>query len=198
MLHVFPHWNLQGHEDEEVEIWAYSNCDEVELTVNGKKLGRQAMPKNGHLKWKAIYQPGRVVAVEYKNGKRILTQTIETTKPAHKITLKAERQAISADGRDVAVITVEVQDQKGRIVPDACPLLTFQLDGPARILGAGNGDPMYLGEDHPKEKDCRKFSIPAFNGLAQLIVQSSDTTASLSLTCQSEGLKTGSIAITAE
>ena len=198
VLHVFPHWNLQGHEGEEVEIWAYSNCDEVELTVNGKKLGRQAMPKNGHLKWKAVYQPGRVVAVGYKNGKRILTQSIETTKPAYKIALKADRQAISADGRDVAVITVEVQDQKGRIVPDACPLLTFQLDGPARILGAGNGDPMYLGEDHPKEKDCRKFSIPAFNGLAQLIVQSSDTTASLSLTCQSDGLKTGSIAITAE
>ena len=194
-LHIFPHWNLQGHEGEEVELWAYSNCDEVELTVNGQKLGRQKMPRNGHLKWKATYQPGKVVAVGYKNGKRILTETIETTKPANKTVLKADRSTITADGRDLAVITIEVQDAKGRVVPDACPLLTFQLEGVGRILGAGNGDPMYLGEDHPKEKDCHPFSIPAFNGLAQILVQSTDIAGSILLSCTSEGLKTSSLQI---
>ena len=129
VLHIFPHWNLQGHEGEEVEIWAYSNCDEVELTVNGKNLGRQSMPKNGHLKWKATYQPGKVVATGYKNGRRQLTQTIETTKPAAKLVLKTDRSSILADGRDVAVVTVEVLDSKGRVVPDACPELRFRLEG---------------------------------------------------------------------
>jgi beta-galactosidase len=195
VLHIFPHWNLQGHEGEEVELWAYSNCDEVELVVNSKKLGRQPMPKNGHLKWKATYQPGKVVAYGYRNGKRIMTETIETTKPAYKIVLKADRQEISADGRDLAVITVEVQDQKGRIVPDACPMLRFTLEGAGRILGVGNGDPMYPGADHPKEKDCRQFSIPAFNGLAQILIQSDDTPSSLMLDCQSDGLKTSGITI---
>ena len=194
-LHIFPHWNLQGHEGEEIEIWAYSNCDEVELTVNGKKLERQQMPKNGHLKWKAVYQPGRVVAIGYKNGKRIMTETIETTKPAYKMVLKADRQEITADGRDLAVITVEVQDQKGRIVPDACPMLNFLLEGEAHILGAGNGDPMYAGEDHPKTTNCKEFSIPAFNGLAQILIQSSETPSSISLNCVSDRLKTGSIVI---
>jgi beta-galactosidase len=189
-LHIFPNWNLQGHEGEEVELWAYSNCDEVELTVNGKKLGRQKMPRNGHLKWKATYQPGKVIATGYKNGKRILTQTIETTKPAAKTVLKADRQTLTADGRDVAVVTIEVQDEKGRIVPDACPVLNFKLDGNARILGAGNGDPMYLGEDHPKDQQCKTFNIPAFNGLAQVLVQSGDSPSTVTLTCQSEGLKT--------
>ena len=194
-LHIFPHWNLQGHEGEEIEIWAYSNCDEVELTVNGKKLELQQMPKNGHLKWKAVYQPGRVVAIGYKNGKRIMTETIETTKPAYKMVLKTDRQEITADGRDLAVITVEVQDQKGRIVPDACPMLNFLLEGEAHILGAGNGDPMYAGEDHPKTINCKEFSIPAFNGLAQILIQSSETPSSISLNCVSDGLKTGSIVI---
>ena len=193
VLHIFPHWNLQGHEGEEIDLWAYSNCDEVEMVVNGKKLGRQVMPKNGHLKWKATYQPGKVVAVGYKGGKRVMTQTIETTKPAYRTVLKTDRQTIAADGRDVAVITVEVQDQKGRVVPDACPLLTFQLEGDARILGVGNGDPMYLGEDHPKALDCRQFNIPAFNGLAQVIVQSGETPSAVTLRCLSEGLQTGSI-----
>ena len=78
---------LQGHEGEEIELWAYSNCDEVELTVNGEKLGRQPMSRYGHLKWKAVYQPGKVVATGYKNGKRIMVLTMETTKPASKIGL---------------------------------------------------------------------------------------------------------------
>ena len=196
VLHIFPHWNLQGHEGEEVEIWAYSNCDEVELIVNGKNLGRQTMPCNEHLKWKAVYQPGKVVAVGYVNGKRVMTQTIETTKPAAKTVLKADRQTITADGRDLAVVTIEVQDQKGRIVPDACPKLTFRLEGHGRILGVGNGDPMYLGEDHPKEKDCHTFSIPAFNGLAQVLVQSGDEAGTIQLSCDAEGLKSSSLQIT--
>ncbi len=198
VLHIFPHWNLQGHEGEEVEIWAYSNCDEVELTVNGKHLGRQAMPKNGHLKWKAVYQPGRIVATGYKNGKRILKQTVETTNPAAKIVLTADRGLITADGRDVAIVTVEIQDDKGRIVPDACPMLTCSLRGDGRILGVGNGDPAYLGPDHPNELDCRTFQIPAFNGLAQILIQSGHTPAALQLNCSSNGLKSGNLTITAE
>ena len=196
VLHIFPHWNLQGHEGEEVEVWAYSNCDEVELTVNGKKLGRQPMPLGGHLKWKAIYQPGKVVAVGYKNGKRVLTEKIETTKPAAKIVMKTDRQMITADGRDVSVVTIELHDQNGRLVPDACNTLNFTLEGNGRIIGAGNGDPQYMGEDHPKDKDCRAFSIPAFNGLAQVLIQSSREPSALRLTANGDGLKTGVIVIT--
>lgn len=194
-LHIFPHWNLQGHEGEEIELWAYSNCDEVELMVNGKKLGRQTMPKNGYLKWKATYQPGRVVAIGYKNGKRLLTQTIETTKPAAKVMLKTDRQQITADGRDVAVVTVEIQDTRGRIVPNACPLLTLSLQGDGRILGVGNGNPAYLGEDHPREKDCHQFQIPAFNGLAQVLIQSGKTPTQLVLSCTGDKLTSGSITL---
>ena len=196
VLHIFPHWNLQGHEGEEVEVWAYSNCDEVELTVNGKKLGRQPMPRNGHLKWKTVYEPGKVVAVGYKNGKRILTEKIETTKPAAKIVMKTDRQMITADGRDVSVVTIELHDQNGRLVPDACNTLKFTLEGNGRIIGAGNGDPQYMGEDHPKDKDCRAFSIPAFNGLAQVLIQSSREPSTLRLTANGDGLKTGVIVIT--
>ena len=194
-LHVFPHWNLQGHEGEEVELWAYSNCDEVELSVNGRKLGRQKMPADGHLKWKAVYQPGKVVAVGYKNGKRILTQTIETTKPAFKVVLKTDRSSIEPDGRDVAVVTVEIQDSKGRVVPDACPMLHFSLQGDARILGVGNGDPAYLGQDNPADTECRQFSFPAFNGLAQVLVQSGKTPGQLVLTAEADQLKRDSLVI---
>ncbi len=198
VLHIFPHWNLTGHEGEEIDVWAYSNCDEVELIVNGKKLGRQQMPKNGHLKWKATYKPGKVVAYGYKNGKRILTQTIETTKPADKIVMKADRQQIKADGRDVAVVTVELHDAKGRRVPDACQDVRFQLTGNGRIIGVGNGDPAYAGPDHPKDKDCRQFAVSVFNGYAQVIIQSSKEAGNIQLQCSGDGLKTGKIEVMSE
>ena len=194
-LHIFPHWNLQGHEGQEIDLWAYSNCDEVELTVNGKKLGRQKMPRNGHLKWKAVYQPGKVVATGYKNGKRVMTQTIETTKPAAKVVLKADRQLITADGRDVAVVTVELQDAKGRVVPDACQNLNISLSGDGRILGVGNGDPSYLGADHPKERDCKNFRIPAFNGVAQILVQSGHASSDMVIAVTADGLNTGFMSV---
>ena len=196
VLHIFPHWNLQGHEGEEVEVWAYSNCDEVELTVNGKKLGRQPMPRNGHLKWKAVYQPGRVEATGYKNGKRILTKTIETTKAAAKVVLKADRHQIAADGQDMAIVNIELHDQKGRFVPNACPELTFSLEGDASIIGCGNGDPSYLGSDHPDKQPCHTFSIPAFNGRAQVLIQSGQQPSAVTLKCTAEGLKYGLLTIT--
>ena len=196
VLHIFPHWNLQGHEGEEVEVWAYSNCDEVELTVNGKKLGRQPMPRNGHLKWKAVYQPGRVEATGYKNGKRILTKTIETSKAAAKVVLKADRQQIAADGQDMAIVNIELHDQKGRFVPNACPVLTFCLEGDANIIGCGNGDPSYLGSDHPDKQPCHTFSIPAFNGRAQVLIQSGKLPSTVTLKCTADGLKYGLLTIT--
>ena len=196
VLHIFPHWNLQGHEGEEVEVWAYSNCDEVELTVNGKKLGRQPMPRNGHLKWKAVYQPGRVEATGYKNGKRILTKTIETTKAAAKVVLKADRPQIAADGPDMAIVNIELHDQKGRFVPNACPVLTFCLEGDANIIGCGNGDPSYLGSDHPDKQPCHAFSIPAFNGRAQVLIQSGKLPSTVTLKCTADRLKYGLLTIT--
>ncbi len=197
-LHIFPHWNLQGHEGEEIELWAYSNCDEVELIVNGKKLGRQRMPVNGHLTWKATYQPGKVVAKGYKNNKCILTETIATTKPAYKVVLKTDRTTIKADGRDVAVVTVEIQDKNGKVVPDACQMVDVSLDGHARILGAGNGDPSYLGADHPSDKDCKTFHIPAFNGLAQVLIQSDHAPSAIAVSAQSSGLVAGSVTMASE
>lgn len=193
VLHIFPHWNLAGHEGEQVEIWAYSNCDEVQLSVNGKNLGRQKMPRDGHLKWKAVYKPGKVVAVGYKGGKRVLTRTVETTGAPAKLVLEADRRELLADGRDVAVVTVKVCDAAGRVVPDASPSLSISLEGPGRIIGAGNGNPSYPGSDHPADPECRDFSFHAFNGLCQVLVQSGSEPAALELSVGSGGLQAGSL-----
>ena len=188
VLHILPHWNLAGHEGENIDLWVYSNCDEVELSVNGKNLGRKSMPKNGHLSWQAVYQPGTVKATGYKNGKRLLTRSLETTGAPARLLLSADRTAIQADGRDVSVVRVELQDKKKRFVPTACNELTLTVSGPVRILGVGNGDPAYRDTEHPADANARTYRMKAFNGLAQILLQSTGEAGEATLTVESEGL----------
>lgn len=188
VLHILPHWNLQGHEGETVDVWVYSNCDEVELSVNGKSLGKKQMPKYGHLSWQAVYKPGIVKAVGYKGGKRILTETVETTGKAEQLSISADRKQIKADGRDVSVCRIELQDKKKRFVPTACEELRLTVSGPIRILGVGNGDPAWQAKESPADPDARTFTVQSFNGLAQVLLQSTGEAGQCTFTVEGEGL----------
>ena len=184
VLHILPHWNLEGHEGEKVSVWVYSNCDEVALWVNGRHLGRKKMPRNGHLEWTAMYQPGRVQAVGYKNGRKVLTETVFTAGVPAALQAEPDRTAIMADGRDLAVVQLSVQDASGHFVPTACIPVTVTVDGPGRILGCGNGDPAFRGKERPEDPSARSFTIDTFNGLAQVLVQSTGETGDIQLKLQ--------------
>ena len=141
VLHVFPHWNWTGREGETIEVRVHSNCDEVELFLNETSLGRQTMPRNGHLSWNVEYTPGVLLARGIRAGQEIATTKIETTGEPATLALVPDRTTLTADGRDISVITVEARDAEGRLVPTASVPVTFKLHGPGRILGVGNGDP---------------------------------------------------------
>jgi beta-galactosidase len=147
LLHVFPHWNWPGKEGQEISVWAHSNCDEVELFLNGQSLGRKTMTKYSHLEWPVKYTPGTLLARGYQGGKEILVTKIETTGTPTTIPLAPHRAALKADGEDVAVITVQVADAQGRLVPTANSNITFTLTGPGKIIGVGNGNPSSLEPD---------------------------------------------------
>ena len=183
VLHLLPHWNLQGHEGEQVDIWAYSNCAEVELIVNGKNLGRKPMPKDGHLSWTAVYKPGYMEARGFNSkGRRVKTERIETTGPAERIAIQADRTTLKADGQDVSIVTIDLRDRRGRVVPDACEEVQLEVSGPVRILGVGNGDPAWQAQEQPTERDSRTFSVRTFNGLAQVILQATREAGAATLT----------------
>lgn len=177
-------------------MWAYSNCDEVEIIANGKKLGRKAMPVNGHLSWTATYSPGTLKAIGYRNGKKVIEKKIETTDAAARTTLSADRNVIAADSRDVAVFTVEVRDSKGRFVPDANIDIDVELQGAGRILGYGNGDP--AGQDAERPESPWSARLRTFNGLAQVLVQSTSDAGDISLTVSSPGIIPSDHTITSE
>lgn len=175
VLHLLPHWNLDGHEGQTVDVWAYSNCEEVELIVNGRRMGRKTLERNGHLSWSVEYQPGYIEARGYNKGRRVMTHRVETTDKASRVRVSADRTRLDADGRDVSVCRVELRDRKGRFVPTACETIELEVTGPVRILGVGNGDPAFRDPERPDKRDARHFSVKTFNGLAQVLLQSSDT-----------------------
>jgi beta-galactosidase len=141
VLHLSPHWTWPGREGRDITVRVDGNSDEVDLRLNGRSLGRRAMPRNGHLEWTVRYQPGVLEARGWKGGREVVRERVETAGAPAAIRLAVDRSAIAADGEDVAVASAQVVDARGRPVPTAEPLLTFTLEGGGRILGVGNGDP---------------------------------------------------------
>jgi beta-galactosidase len=189
VLHVFPHWNWPGLEGQEIAVWVHSNLDRMELFHNGESLGAKDMQKDQHLAWNVKYAPGTIEVRGYRDGKEVLTASRETTGPATKLVLRPDRHEISADGEDVAVCTLEVQDAKGRTLPITDNDVTFKVTGPAEVIGTGNGDPT---NHEPDPGSTRK----AFAGLCMAIVQSTKTAGSIRVEATSPGLTSASATIT--
>jgi len=190
VLHLLPHWNWPGKEGQEIDVWAHSNCEEVELFLNGVSQGRKKVPKYFHLEWKVKYAPGVLLARAYNGGKEILREQIETTGMPTAVQLAPNHAALKADGEDVSVITVSIADAQGRLVPDAASKIHFELDGPGKILGVGNGDPSSHEPDVflPTENSAPAWQRSLFSGLAQVIVQSTKDPGEIRLTARADGL----------
>lgn len=182
MVHLLPHWSWPGKEGQPIEVWAYSNCDEVELFVNGRSAGRKAMRRGGHLVWSVPYAAGSIEARGFRAGRQIARDRRVTAGAPARVVLTSDRRRIKGDGRDVAMIRAEIVDRAGVMVPTASNLVDFTLSGPARLIGVGNGDPTSSEPDHaPRRK--------AFNGLAQAIVQSDPKLGPIRVTATAAGLR---------
>jgi beta-galactosidase len=188
VLHLQPHWNWPGKEGKVIPVSCFTNCDTVELFLNGESMGVKgyAFPRPGmtgrygnypsrakaprttadlHLTWDAPYTPGILTAIGVKDGKTIETVEVHTTGIPTKLSLTADRQRIRTTPEDLAHITVAIHDAKGRIVPTANNAITFSLTATGRIVGVDNGQP---DSHEPYKANSRR----AFNGLALVLVQS--------------------------
>jgi len=167
MLHIFPHWNLNGMEGKVIPVTVYSNCEQVELILNGKSLGKKNMLINDHLEWRVVYEPGKLEAHGFKNGKKIISSKVETTGKPASIALIPDKSNISSNGADVSVITVQVNDLNGSMIPTAENKINFTIEGPGKIIGVGNGNP----SSHESEKIYGQIIISKIENLKELPVE---------------------------
>jgi len=163
VLHIAPHWNWSGHEGEQQKVIVYSNCNEVELFINKTSLGKQTMTPDGHLEWMVPFQPGTLMAKGYTDGNKPVTIKVETTSEPALLQLKTNKISVIADGQDIAVITVSVNDTKGRTVPIADNGISFVIEGAGRIIGVGNGNP----SSHERERYFETITTSQITGLKE-------------------------------
>jgi beta-galactosidase len=190
VLHVFPHWNWEVGQT--VDVWAYTNCDEVELFLNGQSLGTKRKAVDDlHLMWRLPFSPGTLRAVGRKGGKEILVQEIKTAGTPAKLSLEADRSTIDEDGRDLSFITVRVLDEAGTMVPYADNAIHFKLSGEGKIAGVDNGLQTSLEPFQAKERK-------AFNGMCLVVVRSNEKPGQIKLEAESDGLVGSSIMIHAK
>jgi beta-galactosidase len=213
VLHLFPHWNWKGREGVFLPVTCYTNCDSVELFLNGRSVGVKgfAFPRYGmqgrygqyapqpagaarttndlHLSWDVPFEPGTLRAVGMKGGKAAAEVTIATSGDPAAIGLSVDRETIRGDRRDVAHVTVKVLDAEGRMHPEADNEITFDVQGGGRLIGVDNGNMSEMAADF-KGRVRR-----AFHGMCLAIVQSTGTAAPIRVTAATPGLRPATVTI---
>ncbi|HHX45126.1 MAG TPA: DUF4982 domain-containing protein [Chloroflexi bacterium] len=213
MVHLFPHWTWPGHEGRIIPVVCYTNCDSVELFLNGRSYGVKsyapafrgfdrtkgffeqtpppAWPTTSdlHLTWDLPYEPGTLRAVGMKDGQVVCVQEVVTAGAPARIALEVDRSSIVANGHDVAHVTVRVLDAQGTLVPVADHEVAFTVEGEGTLIGVDNGNP---ASHEPFQATRRQ----AFHGLCLAIVQATRAPGEVRVAAASQGLQGDSVTIT--
>lgn len=205
MVHVLPHWNYSGEKGTVIPVMVYSNCREVELFLNGKSYGAKALvfPRPGsvktwnertplgttadlHLTWDVPYEPGTIRVVGKRDGQVVAQEEIHTAGDPAAIALNLDKTVLNSAAHGVAQIEVRILDPAGNVVPTATNAITFNITGPAKIIGVDNGDPA-------SHDSFQAGTRPTFNGLALLTLQAGRTPGHVTVTAKADGLKDASV-----
>jgi len=211
VLHLLPHWNWTGKEGQIIPVTCFTNCDTVELFINGRSLGVKGyeFPRLGmegewgnlparakvlrstadlHLSWDVPYEPGALKAVGVKDEQIVATAEIFTAGPPVAIGLSSDLDSLGRDYRDVAHVTAQILDDKGRLVPTADNELTFEIEGAGSLLGTDNGNPA-------SHEDYQSNRRKAFDGLCLAIVKSKGKAGQIQVRAVSPGLQAARVII---
>jgi len=193
ILQLVPHWNWPADSiGKNIKVMAIGNAEKVKLYLNDQLIQEAAIDKYEMVTWNVPYQPGKLEAVGYTNGKEVSRFTVETTTEPASIELIPDRTSLAGDGWDAMPVTVRALDAKGRPVPTANLPIYFEVTGAGSIIGLGNGD----ANSHEPDKGNKRS---LYNGLAQVILQSkANSKGLLMLKATSGNLKPASIIIDVE
>ena len=190
MVHLLPHWNFTGREGEPIEVWAYTNCEKVELYVNGALFGVKDVERYGHAEFTVSYAPGCIEAKGIRGGEVVCADRVETTGAAVKLRLTCNTPGVRADGRDVMLLTCDCVDAQGRHVPDATPYVRFSTNGLGVIAATGSD----VCDHEPIGCPDRRMRA----GLISVLVRAGEKPGMLRVLAEADGLSPASLAVTLE
>jgi beta-galactosidase len=180
------HWNWPSNST--VTVLCYANCPEVTLTLNDRFIGTKRLSEgmNGVLRWTIPYEPGVLKAVGRVNGNETCEYTLKTAGPAQRIEMIPDATRLQADGKDICHLEFQVVDAQGVRVPDAGPEVTFEVTGPAALLGIENGD---VNSPEPYQGPTRK----AYHGRGLAIFESTTAAGKVVIKATAPGLEPAAV-----
>ncbi|HEU5125861.1 MAG TPA: glycoside hydrolase family 2 TIM barrel-domain containing protein [Verrucomicrobiae bacterium] len=188
---LFMDWTPRKTEPHEENVEVYSNCEEVELLLNGKSLGIKSKPADDSARsWKVPYAPGILKAIGRNNRKIAATQELSTAGAPAKILLSADRNQLTPAWDDVCTVNVSVVDQNGVLIPNASDLIEFRIEGPAVIAAVDNGD-------NASHEPFQAMERRAYQGRCIAMIKANAEHGRITLTASAAGLKTASLSIQA-
>lgn len=178
-------WNRK--EGEKVDLVTYTNCESVDLYLNGEKLGNKKLAdfSNWIVKWKKIsFKKGNLRAVGIIKGKEVCEFELNSVGKPHHIEVS---QSDKNETQGIVQLEVSVVDRKGNLIYDDASLLNFELEGAAEIIAIDNGDTNYHG-------NFRNLKTSKTNkGKCLVVVKKKDNSDAIKVTIRSKGLKTKTI-----
>jgi beta-galactosidase len=178
------HWTFPDRIDEVFAVETPSNCETVELQVSGFSLGEQALSTclNQTALWYVRYAPGTLLAIGRNAGQIVASYLIQSAGAPATIALRPDRTILKSDGQDLSHIEAAVTDINGVVVPAPDTSITFQVEGPARLIGVDNGD-LRSGESYWGTSRTTRF------GRCLAILQAGQQPGHVVITASATGLK---------
>jgi beta-galactosidase len=189
MQSQFEDWTPTNTGPHEETVEAYSNCDEVELFLNGRSLGKKPRNTDDSPRiWKVMWEPGTLEAIGRKGGTVVAKHELRTAGKAVKILLTADRERITPAWDDVVFVTATVTDQNGIRIPDASNRISFRITGPGAIAAVDNGDNFSIESFQASERR-------AFQGRCYAMIRAAADRGTITITASTPSLSAASITL---
>ena len=186
---LFSDWNPHNTaaHDENVEV--YSNCQEVELFLNGKSLGSKPLPRDASARnWIVPYAVGSLKAVARNHGQVVATDELRTAGNPARIVLAVDRNRLTPSREDLSYAKATIVDDLGVAVPAGKALITFTVTGAGKIVAVDSAD-------NSSHESFQATERRAFQGTCFAIIRASAPTGRITVVASSPGLMSGSVSI---
>lgn len=164
VVHILPGWSLQGEPGTKARVTVFSNCEEVELVLDGRKIGERRTIREWKVCFEIPWGQGTLEALGYREGRLVAADRLEPCGMPVRLKLEGSKTVLWKDGLDAVVVNVYACDEKGHLARDADHMVEFQVSEGAYIAGTGNGNPC------SQEPDLAD-RVPLFHGSAQVILR---------------------------
>lgn len=189
---LYPDWNPREESPGEIDVEVFSNCEEVTLAINGRTLGAKPLPRDARARnWRVPFEPGTLVAIGRNGGQEAARDTLTTAGRPARIVLKSNRQRLTPNRDDIAVIEAQVVDENGITVPTAADKITFHAAGPGRVVAVDSSSIVSHELFQTNERS-------AFQGRCVAYVRAVGESGTIEITALAEGLSAGSLRLSAD